>query len=364
MPKRLLAIIGWAISFITIAVVDVMIQISPNDAAHNVSEWFRFFGRNPPKWLDSPNASKILHVSAITLTITIVIALLWVLLGGRLKKVFTKNSLEKLLGKPAINDLVYAEFGEKTSENRSRWTNLSLDGIALSEVAKRLLRLVNRHNLKIAIDPAPGSRKKLRLKFLNGTCAEINEGKRLSLKSAEICPPFSLPAFIMGKTWTIGNPIEKRLWFVQEHRPGQRRAMNVDIAFMAEFTNLQDFQLMIKDYVIYEILNGQLRPAEIIHVGPPNSGKMYLGDLNKTVRGIKSRTFDSAIQDKSIGPRETIRGWVFIKHWPNGEYFLEVRDHMGIVYGERFSPTIRENFSVGVGDSFPAQPVLLELGSV
>lgn len=281
-------------------------------------------------------------------------------------RIANRKRPHKELAKLRTEDLIYAEFGEGTSENRSRWANFSLDGVALTEVARRLLRspecvLVNMHNLKIAIDPAPGSRKKLRLKFLNGVYAEIAEDKHLSMNSAEICPPFSLPAFIMGKTWMVGNPVEKRLWFVQEYHPGRKRVVNIDIAFMAEFTNLADFPVMIGAYAIYEIVNGQLRPAEIMHIDSPNNGNAYLGDPNKKVNRIKATTFDSAIQGKSIGPRETIRGWIFMRDFPKGEYFLEIRDATGAIYGERFSSTIRENFSVGVGDSFTAQPVLLSV---
>jgi hypothetical protein len=50
-----------------------------------------------------------------------------------------------------------------------------------------------------------------------------------------------------------------------------------------------------------------------------------------------------------------------MRDFPKGEYFLEIRDATGAIYGERFSSTIRENFSVGVGDSFTAQPVLLSV---
>jgi DNA-binding MarR family transcriptional regulator len=173
--------------FITI-VVDVMIQISPNDAASNFAAWPRFFGFRVPHWLESPDAGVILRIIECTLTIGTILLIVWAISPWLFKK---KTPVEKLLKRLEIDDLIYAEFGEGPLDERDKWRDVTASGQSLIERVKRLLRLpepvlVNLANLEITDDPRPGTDKKLRLTFSNGATISIDDRQPLRLISATV----------------------------------------------------------------------------------------------------------------------------------------------------------------------------------
>jgi len=170
-------------------------------------------------------------------------------------------------------------------------------------------------------------------------------------------------AFFVTKTWqNWSGPSTPFGWFVSEYHPGLKRVERFDGASMVELTNLRPIPMMIASYlIVVQLPSGQWVAVETCRLGSPGNGKTYVGDDPKKVRGIKYQTFDAAIENKSIGPNETIRGWVIFKDWPMGSLRFELRDMTGTLSAEPFSPSIAQDFSPEGGAARPTQPVNAEL---
>lgn len=171
--------------------------------------------------------------------------------------------------------------------------------------------------------------------------------------------PTTQPAFFVTKTWQTGGP-SSGYRFVDEYRPGLRRVTEADCAFLIEFTNCLPSPIMIAGYVVGEKLpNGEWKTAERMQLGSIGKGKIFAGNDLKHAKELIFQTFDDAIQNKSIAPHETVRGWIVFKRWPEGDFRLEVRDMKGTIMTEPFSPAFTKDFETSSATPWPSQPMLM-----
>lgn len=167
------------------------------------------------------------------------------------------------------------------------------------------------------------------------------------------------PEFFVTRTWQDGGP-GGHFWFVDDAGHNTRRVTNADCACLIEFTNLKKIPIMIAAYAISErTATGQWKEAKTFRLGYLWHGRIFVGSDLTRVNEIKYLTFDEAIENKSIAPNETVRGWMIFKRWPEGEFRFELRDMTGLVAAGLFRPSILEDFSVAQSSRFPAQPMLM-----
>lgn len=150
--------------------------------------------------------------------------------------------------------------------------------------------------------------------------------------------------FSVSHTWTVNRADAVVIWFVQDNR-----VTPIYASMFVHFTNLKTVPLMILSHWIeHERPDGTWEPASLPYGA---EGKLYNGVDRKNVTEVQYVTFDAAVQNKNIGPNETVLGWLLVTKRLQGRLRLTVKDSLGKEATEIVS-------SVASG-GWPAQPLLL-----
>jgi hypothetical protein len=122
---------------------------------------------------------------------------------------------------------------------------------------------------------------------------------------------------------------------------------------------------MIESYAVEQRgTNDQWIPVLLFKNSGPERGSFFYGETNNA-NEIKCRTFDDAIGNVDIGPKGTIRGWMFFKDIPPPQKDLrfEFRDvKTGLVSVGAFSMAFKQDFS-SARNSLPVQPLMMEIST-
>ena len=154
--------------------------------------------------------------------------------------------------------------------------------------------------------------------------------------------------YLQGRVWTSGVAVDEsgfsvksswvqnqsggpQIWFVQNGV-----VTHVPTAIFVYFTNLKSTPVMIySSWVEQKGVDGNWKS-----VGLPfgTDGDFFLGNDRKDVVQWKYPTFDSAVRSRSIGPNETVQGWLFCKTRPTGLLRFGVTDVTGKAATEVIDP--------------------------
>ena len=170
--------------------------------------------------------------------------------------------------------------------------------------------------------------------------------------------------FSIHTTWS-NFTMSPHYWFVYEPAPGHRRATPIIGGWLVEFTNLKPDPILIESYAVEQRgTNDQWIPVLLFKNSGPERGSFFYGETNNA-NEIKCRTFDDAIGNVDIGPKGTIRGWMFFKDIPPPQKDLrfEFRDvKTGLVSVGAFSMAFKQDFS-SARNSLPVQPLMMEIST-
>jgi hypothetical protein len=116
--------------------------------------------------------------------------------------------------------------------------------------------------------------------------------------------------------WLHPKSMDESFWLVHGDKNGLIIASPINGLLYIRFTNLGDTPIMIDSYSI-EVLSGKQEWVRLVTIDA-HSGEVYnrgpTADMKQACRSnIEQDTFDYAIANKSIEPRHTVRGWVFVE---------------------------------------------------
>jgi len=129
-----------------------------------------------------------------------------------------------------------------------------------------------------------------------------------------------------------------------------------DGAVLVQFTNLKPVPLMINSYAIEkETPDGKWVRSDLLPKYGINRGGVLMGyDSYTNLTEWIYTSFDSAIQNKNIAPNETVRGWLFFKHYFGG---VKIRFRVKDALGHIFVEPLQGGF--GVENGWPVQDLLM-----
>jgi hypothetical protein len=134
--------------------------------------------------------------------------------------------------------------------------------------------------------------------------------------SGEATPPEMDFAVAVEAGWLHPKSMDENFWLVHGDKNGSIIASPINGLLYIRFTNLGDAPIMIDSYSI-EVLTGKGEWVRLITMDA-HSGEVYnrgsTDDMKQARRSnIEQDTFDYAIANRNIEPRDTVRGWIFVE---------------------------------------------------
>jgi hypothetical protein len=134
--------------------------------------------------------------------------------------------------------------------------------------------------------------------------------------NGEATPPKMDFAVAVEAGWLHPKSMDENFWLVHGDKNGSIITSPINGLLYIRFTNLGDAPVMIDSYSI-EVLDGKEEWVRLVIIDA-HSGEVYnrgpTDDMNQARRSnIEQDTFDYAIANKNIEPRDTVRGWIFVE---------------------------------------------------
>ena len=176
-------------------------------------------------------------------------------------------------------------------------------------------------------------------------------------------PPVKLDfSAVVEAGWLHSRTMDENFWMIHGDKNGSIIASPINGLLYMRFTNLSDAPIMIDSYSI-EMLNKKGEWVKLITIDA-HSGEVYnrgpTDDMSQARRSeIEQDTFDYAIANRNIEPRQTVRGWVFVESPEDDlEGGKEARFNVADVLGNKAVGSIQ----VLSEESQSVQPRLLHIG--
>jgi hypothetical protein len=153
-------------------------------------------------------------------------------------------------------------------------------------------------------------------------------------------------SFSIRSTWTDNPGSERKNWFVKDSVVTPFYA-----AMLVHFTNLKVVPVMILSYWVEQ----KMPDGTWKKVGLPfgMDGKFYHGPDLKKVSELTYVTFDFAVQNRNVGPNETVMGWLFFTKPLTSNIRFGFKDTLGNIAIEPLTPIASEGW--------PTQPVMISV---
>ena len=145
---------------------------------------------------------------------------------------------------------------------------------------------------------------------------------------------FGAPLFASESTffveigWSEGNgPRDGGIWLVQN-------GLRIHIPWACELTltNLRSVPMMVESYWVERKNKDDKWELESPPLGMENAKIFYGDDVPDNAFESTRPTLDDALQDKNIGPNETVQGWIFVTQWPPTPLRISLKDTTGDIF--------------------------------